>query len=62
MFSLGKGKPFDLHTKMSKMNIGEGKEKLDKIREGYKQQETLKYREKTESCWRRGGWEDGLNG
>ena len=41
------------------MNIREGKQKSYKNREGDKTEETHKYREQTEDCWRvygGGGW------
>ena len=44
------------------MNIREEKQKLYKNREGDKTEETHKYREQTEGCWRVCGRGDGLNG
>ena len=44
------------------MNIREGKQKYYKNREGDKTEETHKYGEETEGCWRGRGRRDELNG
>ena len=43
------------------MNLREGKQKEYKNREGDKTEETFKYREHAEGCWRGCGFGDGLN-
>ena len=44
------------------MNTREGKQNEYKNRVGDKTEETLKYGEQTEGCWRGCGQGDGLNG